>query len=1814
MAQCSPDPTQTNTAVTCSGTDSNGITITTSASPLTVASGASVINSGAAGITVAIPASANTYQRSANITVNGSVSATGAAGISVLSGPLGTSSYDYYGTSATITVGAGATIGGTYGITVGQSAGALYGNASVNLDNAGTISGTSGIALSTSSNYAAFNSIINRSSGTIGAIQGAVNSISNDGTIAGGALSAISSNIYAYTVVTNKGTISSSNASGTIANYSGPITNSGTITNTGIGSAINSLYVTLTNLAGASITGSGSSVVSAGLTSTSTVTNSGSITNSGNGMVFYGGQIILTNNAGATIGTGTGGTAIYAGTQLNLANAGTINGNIIAGFNPAYYYNLASTIDSTAGTINGNLTLGNGNDTLVATLKNGSLYTGITGTINGGGGTNTVSLQTTSNTTLSSALSLPTGFTVLSFAPSTGTTLTLANGFSNNGTLNFTGTGTLDNQTSLNGTDTILNAANYNYNSTFKNSGSITSNNVGSGTAVTLTGYVSLNNSGTISATGNAVSATGNGMTNSGTITAGWTAVSSYGSFSNTGTIRSTGGTGASLAFSCTCSTGTNSGTISGASVGVAMGGGILVNTGTIQSNGVAFQTSAYSALDNRAGGVVTGGVAAVAGVGYGFSNWVSNAGTINGNVNLASTTSASNNSYYAVTGGVLNGNLTIGQGDTLITDLINNGTGAFAGINGTVSASNSKLIYNVNANASSTTNLPSGFSSLGYQLLNNATLSLTGQGALASSLTLAGNGTVNLNGSISSSTGPVILTTSAQTAPGSTSPVAALAITNNGSIALNRNSTSYYPQAAVILGSSVSLLNNGSITVSDTVSPSNSATSAISLYGPLVNTGTISATGAQGVSIGSTWNTANTNPNTTLVNSGQIVADGTAIVQNGKVDITNSGTITSRTTTAITQSYGYNSFITNLAGGTISGAGTAIQMSGGMISNAGTINGNIAFNYGNGGIYVANGGTLNGNLNFGYGNGLLIETGLGYGVNGTISGNSSYNSIGHQRSGLATVTLGGTLPTGFSNEFTVAAGPASRVTITGPSSYAGSIYIGGDGTIVNQLASSGGVYSLSYAGINYTPYASAELAGFVNKANVRAVYLATSLFDNSAVIGSSGLSGTGVSLSTAKGFNFSNSGTILNAGSTPAVSLYGSSTTANSTLTNSGSIIGGIYAAITGAADTTVNITNSGSITGYRQYYYTFSPTPPYYIFTTTNVAINASVSGIQSVSLNNSGTITGDIALTGAPVSLTNTGTITGNITTGTGNDAFAFGGTFTGYLDGGAGTNMLAITGGNQSFSSISNIAALTQSGGFASISGTATLDSASLTGGRLVGRGGSVINASSIAVGSGATFGSAGTVNGNISVSGILSPGASPGTMTVNGNVTLNSGSTSLFEIAPTAQDKLNINGKLVITPGSTLQIAATTPIRVGSTLNLISASGGITGSYDVVTGLPGVVKTQANGDLGLLVQFANSATYNPQVQRAITYMNNAMAASSAPAALFPALLALQDGNGAPIASTFARITPEPYADAMQIGTETALSLASATRTLGMGEDHGPDHVFAFGQALGSLRQNSGNDLQGISRATANGYGVLGGLGLAGEGYALSGYVGWMDQSQSVNAISASTSARGVVGGMALRLGDKATRVTLSASYDAANAVTRRSVPDAGQVVGSYSLPTFSLDASISHAFALSQGWQVRPHLGGTWVITSHNAISEASAHPFALSVNEATRRQGFVDAGLGFESPSDAKGPWSNFLTLGMRYRLDSDPVSATAALSGNGYGLVAYGIERDRVTATAAVGVEYQMAPGAVFFLNASGELGETGKRESVTGGLRWRL
>lgn len=1794
LAECAPSSSQPDTPVSCTGSTTQGYTITTNASPLTVASDASVSSSTGPALRVAIPA-AVPGQRGGRIAVKGAVTSTVAAGIDLTAGAPEPGGSDPYGSLSDVIVAAGGSVSGYYGIDVRQTAENPYGLSYATLDNAGTITGSSGIALHGSGGNASFQAIINRASGHIGAIA-ANATIVNAGTIDGGALSAVAhggGTIHFYGGgLTNSGTITASGAAATLVVYDSPITNSGTISNTGSGAAISDSHLSLNNLASGKISASGASVISTG--GWGTITNAGTITNTGTGTVIAAadGTIRVTNAAGGTMATAAGRTAIAVGEALELVNQGTITGDIVIG-------KFSSTVDSSTGIINGSVRFGAGNDTLVATLKDGTLYTGVMGLIDGGTGTNTLQLRTTSDGTLSSALALPLGFGKFELDPAAGTTLTLAGSFPVTDVISFNGPGTLVNAASITRSGLILKQRDNFQGGTFRNEGTIIADYAFGASAIQM-------NAGSIANTGTIITSIGA------------VRLDLASSFANSGTIRAADGTAVLLNFdSCNCSTGTNSGTIEGGRIGLRVAAAspfntnTFVNTGTISSRATAVDLGSGITFENRAGGVISGGGLAIDSSNGRRNNTVYNAGTINGNVYLAgfTTTSPKGNTFVAVAGGVLNGDLTLGATETLLAEVSGAGTSGYAGINGTVHANGSALRYTASADADATLSSPAGFASVTYQVASGATLTLGSNGTFGTTVTLAGTGNAVLNGDVATTNAAALTTTTAvATTAGADTPTTALSITNDRSLAARFSGNSANRATVDLTGSQSSFINNGTVSITNATDGTFGDFAAVA-GNAVVNNGTITASNATGVITGN------------LINSGTITSNANA-VQFTSATISNSGAIVSTGGVAIRDIgfQGYSNSVTNLAHGTITGVGTAVQMGGGLLSNAGKITGDVDLGYAaysgtnaTRGLYVANGGTIAGNLTFGAGDDLLIETGAGLGVSGRILGGGGNDWIGHQRSGTATVSLGSDLPASFSGEFVAAVGPTTQVTVQGPAGYSGAIWLAGDGTIVNRLATSGGVRALGSQGLGAQLYGEGDLAGFDNRADVGSVQLATASFRNSATIGSASHPVGAVALTTSGGLTFDNSGTILNADTSPSVGLTIGATAA-STVTNSGAIIHGFTASYISnsqsqAGGGSLTIVNTGTITGYHP------PDLP------NGSAIYAALPTNAAFVLTNSGTITGDITLTGAPVTLVNTGTIRGDISTGyfgAGGSSFRMNGAFAGSIAASqAGGNTLSIGGGTEAapvaFRSVSGIARATQSSGFATLAGSATFDTLVLSGGRLVGLAGSALRAGTITVGRGATFGSAGTVNGNITVSGTLSPGASAATMTVNGNVTLASGSLSLFEITATGADKLNITGKLDIQPGSTLQIVASSPIKAGTKLDLISASGGVSGTFDTVTGITGKLRTLANGDLGLLVQFVNPAGFNPQVRRAIDYVNDAMAASTAPDALFPALGALQDSNAAPIAAAFARLTPEPYADVLQVGTETALSLAAQARLVGADEAQGDRHLFSFGQILGSLRQFDRVNQQGINAATINGYGTLGGLGLGGEGFAVAAYVGWIEQDQSIAALGASTRARGVVGGVAVRVGGT-TRITLSANYDSAHALTRRAVPDAGTIAASYHLPTWSFDASLSHALPLRGGWLLRPQLGTTWVRTRHDAIAEAGGHPFALTVDAASRTQGFIDGGLGFETAPDAQGPWRGMAKLGARYRVRGGQSAATAALAGYTPSLTAFGMERNWLDMTVDVGVQYRLSPRATLFGTMTGELGNVSKRESITTGVLIKL
>lgn len=1167
QAQCAPYPTQQNQTTICTGTSTDGVRLTSDGSTIQVDAAAMVTGSNTPAIAVDIPGQGNLYtSHTGTITIAGIVDGGSQSGINVASGTVSSGSYDFYGTQVGITVAAGAMVTGTSAVTLGPSAGNIYGPALASIDNSGTISGTGGAALlATDPARDGFISINNSASGSIGAISGPVGQLTNAGLVDGGALSAIdqtttyNSGVYSFNDWTNSGTIRSSSTAATIANLGyQSLVNSGTIDNAGAGAAIQGVNLTITNLAGGRIT---------------------------------------------TAGT----TAIAAGSAIMLTNFGTITGDVVA--NPAQGTGFYSIIDSTAGTITGNLSLGRGNDLVYARyVGTPTLVTGISGTIDAGDGINSIVLAPTSDLTVSTAVTLPNGFQRLRLEPAENISLTLADGFVAPGTMELAGSGSIVNQTEITTTGQAF-VQPYPYPSgipSLINSGSIQATVDSGFYAIEFGNGASLTNAGLIGSSGNGVTADFGALSNTGSIIAAGTAVSQFdGQFDNQGLIRSTGGIGVSLSGNSYNTPATNSGQIEGATYGAVVDY-VLNNSGTISASGsgTAVGLSSYGVLNNLAGGVISGGAYAITGEDpYGstsvYNGMILNAGTINGDVTFVSPRSSGTNSniYVALPGGILNGNLTLGTGDTLVMDLINAGSGSFAGINGTVFTNDSLLRYRVSGVANAVIGPVGPFATVGYELVNNAQLTLTAPAAQTLPIILAGNGTVDLSANASVTNQPALSVVAATALPDAPADGAGLTIINHGTLAGTIDDYFAGAFGVVTLASNTSLDNEGVIKAAfSATNGGQSYNAAVAYGGSLINNGRIELDGSYGAYDVATVTNAGaivqTGPGasigisgaSTVTNSGTIQTAGVAI-QGGYAHITNSGTIASTGDSAIGGMS--DSVVTNLASGTISGgAGTAIAMSGGSVVNAGRIVGNVDLSgfFGNGSAYYSDGGTLTGNLILGSGDDLFLQGGDSTGVSGTIDAGGGRNVYGRALTASGTIAIGPAPGTGFQDALVAAFGSGTDATLTGVDASFQNLYAVGDGTVVNQAALTGAVITAPpidsmWGGV----VGSDPLGAFSNTGSIAGgLSGSVSQLINTGVIGSSDLTDSPLSIANqgAGALSVTNSGQIMGS-ETAGQSAYLSATD-SLTLSNSGSIDTGLVADVGYAnqsAGGTLSAINSGTI-----------------------------------------------------------------------------------------------------------------------------------------------------------------------------------------------------------------------------------------------------------------------------------------------------------------------------------------------------------------------------------------------------------------------------------------------------------------------------------------------------------------------------------------------------------------------------------------------------------------------------------------------------------
>jgi hypothetical protein len=506
------------------------------------------------------------------------------------------------------------------------------------------------------------------------------------------------------------------------------------------------------------------------------------------------------------------------------------------------------------------------------------------------------------------------------------------------------------------------------------------------------------------------------------------------------------------------------------------------------------------------------------------------------------------------------------------------------------------------------------------------------------------------------------------------------------------------------------------------------------------------------------------------------------------------------------------------------------------------------------------------------------------------------------------------------------------------------------------------------------------------------------------------------------------------------------------------------------------------------------------------------------------------------------------------------------------------------------------------------------------GRLIGLAGTTLTvAGGIAVANGATFGSAGIVNGDITVAGTLSPGASPGTMTVNGDVTMLAGSRLLIELTPAnGTDLLDVNGVLDIQQGAAIDITgalASTSVA-GSALDIVVADS-ITGRFSTINKSDTVfgMVVQEGNRIQIRSEFAiPEGDYPSNVEASIAYANQVLRAGYGVQAFTEALDVLTDAQGNANQRAFAQLTPEAYGSAIELGNENALLIADAGRTLKVITPH-RDGFYGFGQGIIGGSKIAGAIDTGASSSRFRSDGFLGGVGYGLGPLRFGAFMGKLDTNQRLTGLDARTDTNGFVGGFSAdamlgRLG-----IHGLFAYTSGEATTVRNLDVSASAASSdYDLKSWVGDVTVDYSFDIAP-FTLTPKLGVTYVKTRRDGVVEEGAGAFALAVEGGGKSGWFGDAAVAFSGATEIGGmAFTPYAELGVRQLLSGDDMTVRGAFIGApGAGVTVSGVQRDKTVGRMSLGFGLDLSKSVRLHAGFTGEFGDT-DRSNFIGGMTVRF
>jgi fibronectin-binding autotransporter adhesin len=540
-----------------------------------------------------------------------------------------------------------------------------------------------------------------------------------------------------------------------------------------------------------------------------------------------------------------------------------------------------------------------------------------------------------------------------------------------------------------------------------------------------------------------------------------------------------------------------------------------------------------------------------------------------------------------------------------------------------------------------------------------------------------------------------------------------------------------------------------------------------------------------------------------------------------------------------------------------------------------------------------------------------------------------------------------------------------------------------------------------------------------------------------------------------------------------------------------------------------------------------------------------------------------------------------------------------------------------------SAIGGSGALTKAGtGNLILTGTSTLTGpTSITGGTLSVNG--ALASSAVTVASGGKLGGTGTVGAtSVASGGTIAPGNSIGTLHINGNLTLASGSTTAIEISPTAADQIavsgtaNLGGALAFTQGAGTYTA-------GTDYKLITASA-VNGTFSNITGLS-ITGLNANvsysatavdltlsspgGSGGVVSNSFLFGTYGVTANQVAA--GNALAAASPGNALYVALGNVVGTNTAGVAPALGQLSGEIHASLRgaliqdgRVIRDTILMRAEATN----------EDAVVWGSAFGGYGEQNG-----MGNASAVHHNMTGGMigvdtGLAPD---VRGGIAAAFTAQKVNvpgALSTATGSATHVLGYASWSSDPVV-LDLGGDYGwGANQIRRQISVLSESDTAHQSNQLGQVFGTLSYHLSGEGGWSAAPYVGIAYVAATTGAFAEmggVGALSGASHTDHVTYSSLGMRGSLG-ELPLYEDVSLTPRLDMAWQHALNVLTPGQLVNFASAGQSFTVLGVPLDDNAAGIQAGFDLKVAPGMILSLGYDGELGARDTSHAVRGGFSW--